>query len=109
VDLDVLRRLDLLRFFKQECEERKCIIIYATHIFDGLGEWMTHVVLVSDGKVAVEGPASSFPEIKEGKLLHTAIKWLRAERERVRAQPKEQAVVKKKSELFGSRQMSFFK
>lgn len=49
VDMDVLGRLELLRFFKRETEERGCTIIYATHIFDGLSDWMTHVAFVSDG------------------------------------------------------------
>lgn len=38
VDMDVVGRLDLLHFFKQECEERGATIIYvsgtAVHAFD---------------------------------------------------------------------------
>jgi CCR4-NOT complex subunit CAF16 len=44
VDLDVLARADLLRFLKKECEERGATIIYATHIFDGLEDWPSHIV-----------------------------------------------------------------
>lgn len=44
VDLDVLARADLLRFLKKECEERGVTIIYATHIFDGLEDWPSHIV-----------------------------------------------------------------
>lgn len=44
VDLDVLARADLLKFLKKECEERGATIIYATHIFDGLEDWPSHIV-----------------------------------------------------------------
>jgi CCR4-NOT complex subunit CAF16 len=44
VDLDVLARADLLTFLVSECEERGATIIYATHIFDGLDKWATHIV-----------------------------------------------------------------
>jgi ABC-type thiamine transport system ATPase subunit len=44
VDLDVLARADLMTFLKAECEERGATIIYATHIFDGLESWPTHMV-----------------------------------------------------------------
>lgn len=44
VDLDVLARADLMAFLKSECEERGATIIYATHIFDGLESWPTHMV-----------------------------------------------------------------
>jgi CCR4-NOT complex subunit CAF16 len=44
VDLDVLARSNLLTYLKKECEERGATIIYATHIFDGLDDWPTHIV-----------------------------------------------------------------
>lgn len=44
VDLDVLARADLLKFLIKECEERGATIIYATHIFDGLENWPSHLV-----------------------------------------------------------------
>lgn len=40
----MLARADLLRFLKKECEERGATIIYATHIFDGLEDWPSHIV-----------------------------------------------------------------
>ena len=51
VDMDVVGRLDLLAFFKRECEERGATIVYATHIFDGLEPWITHLAYVCDGKL----------------------------------------------------------
>ncbi len=47
VDLDVLARADLVAFLKSECEERGATIIYATHIFDGLESWPSHLVMFS--------------------------------------------------------------
>jgi ABC-type uncharacterized transport system ATPase subunit len=49
VDMDVLGRMDLLDFFRQECEQRGATIVYATHIFDGLEGWITHVAYLEDG------------------------------------------------------------
>jgi energy-coupling factor transporter ATP-binding protein EcfA2 len=51
VDMDVLGRIDLLDFFKQECEQRGATIIYATHIFDGLEGWITHVAYLEEGSL----------------------------------------------------------
>lgn len=49
VDLDVLVRQRLLNFLKTETETRKCTIVYATHIFDGLGEWPTNIMHINGG------------------------------------------------------------
>lgn len=56
VDMDVVGRADLLEFFKQECETRGATIIYATHIFDGLEAWISHVAYLEDGKLLRSGP-----------------------------------------------------
>lgn len=55
VDMDVLGRMDLLDFFKQECEQRGATIIYATHIFDGLEQWITHIAYMEDGRLVRGG------------------------------------------------------
>lgn len=49
VDLDVVGRLQLLAFFRSECEERGATIVYATHIFDGLEDWVTHLAYMENG------------------------------------------------------------
>merc|ERR1719446_679892 len=41
--LDVVVRQDLLRWLQRETEIRGATIIYATHIFDGLDDWPTHI------------------------------------------------------------------
>jgi CCR4-NOT complex subunit CAF16 len=51
VDLDVLARKDFLDFLKQESEELGVTIVYATHIFDAMDTWPTHVAEMDGGKV----------------------------------------------------------
>jgi CCR4-NOT complex subunit CAF16 len=41
--LDVVVRQDLLRYLQKETETRGATVVYATHIFDGLDEWPTHI------------------------------------------------------------------
>lgn len=92
VDLDVLVRSDLLAFLKKECDSRKATILYATHIFDGLGGWPTHVAHMSNGSmVHVRDVERDFPEMQEAvaqlksrnayfhnsALLLVVEKWLR--------------------------------
>ena len=55
VDLDICARQDLLRFLRSECEERGAAIVYATHILDGLDEWVTHCMYLSSGGVCRDG------------------------------------------------------
>lgn len=49
-DLDLFAREGLLRFLRQESEEKGATIFYATHIFDHLAEWATHVLFFSKGR-----------------------------------------------------------
>jgi len=86
VDLDILGRLDLLRFFQEECETRGATIIYATHIFDGMADWMTHIAFTSNGALKYGGKKEDIPEIQGTKHLLTTIeKWLRVDRDERRA------------------------
>lgn len=81
VDMDVLGRLDLLRFFKQECEERGASIVYATHIFDGLEGWPTHMAYVERGAVVRGGALAGLPELATCDRLLTVVEtWLRQEK-----------------------------
>ncbi|KGR16949.1 CCR4-NOT complex subunit CAF16 [Candida albicans P78048] len=50
IDLDVVVRSKLLNYLKQECQERNCTVVYATHIFDGLGhKWCDRVIHIDAG------------------------------------------------------------
>jgi len=67
VDMDVLGRLDLLAFLAEECETRGAVVVYATHIFDGLQGWATHLAHVSKGKLLRGGVVSEVaPEMDSG-------------------------------------------
>eukprot|EP00438_Fugacium_kawagutii_P024816 Skav205718 [mRNA] locus=scaffold1496:46593:62962:+ [translate_table: standard] len=50
-DLDLYAREGLLRFLRRESEEKGATIFYATHIFDHLAEWATHLIFFSAGKM----------------------------------------------------------
>lgn len=92
--LDVCVRQDLLRWLNKECDERGATIIYATHIFDGLDDWATHLHYLTDngdcgwqGKI---GDLEIYQKLKEenhpSKMLAVADHWLRKELETNRAQ-----------------------
>jgi CCR4-NOT complex subunit CAF16 len=51
-DLDLFAREGLLEFLRRESLEKGATIVYATHIFDYLAHWATHVVFFSQAKVA---------------------------------------------------------
>ncbi|XP_010262357.1 PREDICTED: ABC transporter I family member 19 [Nelumbo nucifera] len=80
VDLDVVARLDLLEFLKEECDQRGATIVYATHIFDGLETWATDVAYVQDGDLKKAEKLSELQELKSASnLLSVVESWLRSE------------------------------
>uniref|UniRef100_A0A061RZU5 CCR4-NOT complex subunit CAF16 n=1 Tax=Tetraselmis sp. GSL018 TaxID=582737 RepID=A0A061RZU5_9CHLO len=80
VDLDVLGRAELMSFLKDECECRGAVCIYATHIFDGLESWPTHIAYVAGGQLRTFEAADRIPELQEGKLLELVVSWLKEEK-----------------------------
>lgn len=89
VSLDVVVRQDLLRFLQKESEERGATILYATHIFDGLDDWPTHLhYLCNKGCTGWQGKIEDlniYQDMrKKGEpspLLRIAETWLRGELE----------------------------
>lgn len=80
VDLDVVARMDLLDFLKEECEQRGSTIVYATHIFDGLETWATHLAYIQDGELKRTEKLSELHELKScANLLSVVESWLRSE------------------------------
>lgn len=107
VDLDVLVRSDLLAFLKSESESRGATVLYATHIFDGISHFPTHVAHMRDGGfletlswppplAAPSGPNTDEDmEMRAGSALHAvALKWLKEDRE-VRRQAEASGALKK--------------
>lgn len=98
VDLDVVVRARLLDFLKRETESRACQVVYATHIFDGLMDWPSHIVHLHQGTVKSHGTARSVLEAnsefctgtKGTQLLEVALGWLRQDlAERGKRRPKQ--------------------
>lgn len=89
VDLDVLARADLMKFLKKECEERGATIIYATHIFDGLEDWPSHIVYVAHGRLQLAMQIDQVRKISNLSLMRTVESWLRKERDEERKKRKE--------------------
>ncbi|ORY77409.1 hypothetical protein BCR37DRAFT_350928 [Protomyces lactucae-debilis] len=88
VDLDVLARSDLLAFLKEETQQRDCTIVYATHIFDGLASWPTHLVHMTLGQILSVGPPEEFlPAVADrndkanSALLELCLRWLTEDRD----------------------------
>ena len=87
VSLDVVVRQDLLHWLKRESEERGATILYATHIFDGLDDWPTHLhYLCNKGYTGWQGKIEDLQLYRDlrskgepSPLLRIAESWLRAE------------------------------
>jgi CCR4-NOT complex subunit CAF16 len=88
VDLDVLARGNLLKFLKEETEQRGATIVYATHIFDGIMDWPSHIAHMVDGTLDfIRDVKLDFPELRliesnPAKLTHSPLlmiaeEWLR--------------------------------
>ena len=50
VNLDLLVKDKFMKYLKKEIDERKCCVIYVTHIFDGLEEWATQLIYLKKNK-----------------------------------------------------------
>lgn len=87
VSLDVIVRMDLLKWLQKESNERGATILYATHIFDGLDSWPTHVHYLTDrGCTGWQGKIEDLGYYQElrrqgepSPMLRIAEKWLRDE------------------------------
>ncbi|PBK69611.1 P-loop containing nucleoside triphosphate hydrolase protein [Armillaria solidipes] len=81
VDLDVLVRDDLLKFLRNDSETRGATIIYATHIFDGLNDFPTHVAHMRFGSFTTPPTPWPFTERPTSTLYSVALQWLKEDRE----------------------------
>jgi CCR4-NOT complex subunit CAF16 len=96
VSLDVCVRQDLLRWLVRESDERGATVLYATHIFDGLDDWATHLYYLNDsGRCGWQGPMQELEiyhtlraQNHPCKMLAIAEHWLRKELDAKRANRK---------------------
>eukprot|EP00922_Rhytidocystis_sp_ex-Travisia-forbesii_P022484 GHVS01032921.1.p1 GENE.GHVS01032921.1~~GHVS01032921.1.p1 ORF type:complete len:268 (+),score=26.89 GHVS01032921.1:122-925(+) len=72
-DLDVVARDSLMRMLREETEKRNATILYATHIFDNLEGWPTHIMYLRRGRVAMFSPmeqVSRYHQLKKDGVLN---------------------------------------
>ncbi|KJA24655.1 hypothetical protein HYPSUDRAFT_38733 [Hypholoma sublateritium FD-334 SS-4] len=90
VDLDVMVRDDLLKFLKADSEARGATILYATHIFDGLNDFPTHIAHMRFGTFVTLPTSWPLPDRSNAltttisattALYNIALQWLKADRE----------------------------
>eukprot|EP00258_Populus_trichocarpa_P040833 XP_024456852.1 ABC transporter I family member 19 isoform X2 [Populus trichocarpa] len=103
VDLDVVARMDLLEFFKEECDQRGATIVYATHIFDGLETWATHLAYIQDGELKRVKKLTEVHELKNSATLLSVVEsWLRSETKNEKKKPTNPPAQNQKTSPFGS-------
>jgi CCR4-NOT complex subunit CAF16 len=74
-DLDVLARADLLRFLREECEQRGVTTLYATHVLDGIADFATHLAFLSPGRLRCFEPLAPGTPLRE-----LCERWMREDR-----------------------------
>ncbi|KAG8218842.1 P-loop containing nucleoside triphosphate hydrolase protein [Butyriboletus roseoflavus] len=82
VDLDVLVRDELLTFLRDDSIARGATILYATHIYDGLNSFPTHVAHMRLGSFLTEPTPWLFnsSETHNPTLYYVALQWLKEDR-----------------------------
>lgn len=83
--------------------------MYATHIFDGLETWATHLAYIQDGELKKAQKLLEVEELKNSvNLLSVVESWLRAETKQEKKKTKNPAQT---SSPFGmsSRQMAYYR
>jgi len=86
-DLDVIARQDLLAYLRETTEQDGTTIVYATHIFDTLDDWATHLAYLVHGRIALMLPLDQIDDLTELKrqgssapLMRMVDRWLRRDR-----------------------------
>ena len=88
-DLDIFSRTRFFEYLGRECDKYGSAVIYATHIFDGLDDWPTHLhYLCNKGCTGWQGKIGDLEIYQEMRrkgepspLLRIAETWLRGELE----------------------------
>lgn len=88
--------------------QREATIVYATHIFDGLEAWATHLAYIQDGELRRAEKISDVNELKSStNLLSVVETWLRAETKVVKKKPVQKNFAS--SPFFSSRHMAYYR
>ncbi len=57
------------------CDQLK-LLLQATHIFDGLESWPSHLMYLAGGTMHLFKPANEIPELQEGRLLQLVERYV---------------------------------
>jgi CCR4-NOT complex subunit CAF16 len=75
-DLDLLGRADLLAFLRDQSTAGACVL-YATHIFDRMEQWASHIALLHRGRLLLKRPLAALDLRGSGGLSQLVEGWLR--------------------------------
>jgi CCR4-NOT complex subunit CAF16 len=79
-DLDIVARADLLRFLREESQQRQVTVMYATHVLDGIAEWATYLAFLSPGRLhffdRIDAALALAPTLRE-----LCERWMREDRQ----------------------------
>ena len=81
-NLDIFSRKRFFDYLTAECAKRAASVVYATHIFDGLESFMSHVAFVANGELKFCKKFEEIEGLRErepGSLLRVVEGWLRKE------------------------------
>jgi CCR4-NOT complex subunit CAF16 len=59
-ELDIVVRDKFFKYLIKECQDRDGAFIYATHVFDNVETWATHVAYISGGECLGKTPINDF-------------------------------------------------
>lgn len=96
--------------------QRGATIVYATHIFDGLETWATHLAYIQEGELRKVEKLSELHELKNStNLLSVVEAWLRSETKLEKKKPVATITNNQKSSGFdaspfrSSRHMAYYR
>lgn len=90
--------------------QREATIVYATHIFDGLETWATHLAYIQEGELKRTEKISDVNELKSSaNLLSVVESWLRAETKLEKKNPTSNVQKTSSSPFFSSRHMAYYR
>ncbi|CAK4640581.1 hypothetical protein LEN26_017157 [Aphanomyces euteiches] len=82
--LDIVSRVNILEFLRRESEGPcKATVILASHVFDGMEAWATHLMYLRAGELFFFDSLANVPHKgrQDLSIYHTTDKWLREEDE----------------------------
>jgi CCR4-NOT complex subunit CAF16 len=83
--------------------QRGATIVYATHIFDGLETWATHLAYIQDGELRRAEKLTEVHELKSSaNLLSVVESWLRHETKSEKKKPTNPPAQNQKTSPLGS-------